>query len=102
MEKKYIIVRNQKTNRLLAIRGTSLARDHWSIQRDAGYQIADVVETGVIIDGQIIIMDCQVPAHAERRAARVVDNLNQYNRDRILRAREAETRLLYRITPDGD
>jgi hypothetical protein len=82
-----------------------ISYSHYYFARDNGYDYYnDVIETGLLIDGHISVLECRNKEHLSKARLKSVD-LNEYHNLRL--AREAESRYIYnRLTPyilrDGD
>ena len=102
IEKKYIITKDLKHFK-------SETSDHFYIAKNNGYDITDVIETGLFVDGKIHILECYNQKHLEKIkhtdrfiANDVNDFLNELTNRRILKARQAETLYKYGYTRQGD
>jgi hypothetical protein len=62
---------------------------HYSFAYDNGYKSKDVIETGLIVDNRVMILECRDSKHSERRS-----HLRQLS-PIDLKAREAQTRYAY-------
>ena len=102
MEVKYIIVKN-KQGKWNHFKSDSL--HHGTIARDNGYSEEDIFESGIFLDGQKIIMECQDKNHLRKRKENYVgDRLNYYQDMRLrqwLKGRELESSLYYSKRPVG-
>lgn len=97
-EKKFIIVKKYGHLKHLKFPGSLF---HDTFARDNGYYWDDVVETGLIRNKRIIIVECR-----DRRRYPRIEHKMLFS-DIELRAREAETRYAYRSKnvyelPNGD
>jgi len=96
-ETKFIIARKYgKIKRLKCPTSYS----HFYFARDNGIDYdTQVLETGFLIDGQILIETCRDKEHLSRhdikRKNNIID-LNYYNNKRVLRAREVESLYQYK------
>jgi hypothetical protein len=93
MERKFIIVkRSGKIKHFIF----PYSMHHYTFAYDNGYKTADVIETGLIAEYGVKILDCSDSRHSEKRF---------YKRQlsfASLQAREAQTRYTYGIQREGD
>jgi len=97
-EKKFIIVKQY--NRIKHFIFPS-CHFHDNFARDNGFNYSDVLETGLLRNGRVVIVECRDRRHAPR-----VEHKSLFS-DIELRAREAESlysfrRKLERALPEGD
>lgn len=96
-EKKFIVIKKYNKIKHLKFPGSLF---HDTFARDNGYYWDDVLETGLIRNGKIVIVECRVKEHLPRIEHKMLFS------DMELRAREAESRYAYRsreyILPNGD
>jgi len=78
-EYKYIIVKGD-AGRLYHFKSDIL--HHWELARGRGYDIADILESGLFISGQIFILECNNREHLLKHKGIYLGN--------ILQDREAE------------
>ena len=94
-ETKFIIAR--KYGRLYHRKSTWLSHD--TIARDNGFDsYSQVLETGLLIDGRVIILECKSQEHRQKRIDKTsIDK-------QLLRAREVESLYSYRYAElrEGD
>ena len=86
-------------------------KDHYIIARDNGYDVKDILESGLIVDSQLYILECYAVNHRVKisKGKKFIANdvnkyLNELTEYRILKARQAESRLKYKYSglPEGD
>jgi hypothetical protein len=72
---------------------------HQTIARDNGYSEKDVIEAGMILDGQMFIIECNNQKHIGKHSDRYIGNaLVNYSNERLIswmRGRELESQLYY-------
>lgn len=92
MEKKFIITKDGKHFK-------SDWLHHQTIARDNGYSEKDVIEAGIILDKQMIIVECTNQKHIGKHPDRYIGNaLVNYQNSRLtswLKGRELESQLYY-------
>ena len=88
-EKKYIIFK--KYNKLEKLVFPA-CHSHYYFARDNGIDFFKVMETGMIIDKKIVIVECKDRRHLERRR-----DLTLFSEQR-LKAREVESRYAYKYS----
>ena len=69
---------------------------HYSFAYDNGIKLKDVIETGLIVDKRIVIIECISQKHLQKR-----DYLKQINNN-ILQARQVESLYSYGYIREGD
>lgn len=76
--------------------------DHSIIAIKNDYKPGDILETGLIIDHKIIILECYNPLHLEKikHTKFIEDDVNLYIK--ILEARRLSSLYCYGITKEGD
>jgi len=81
---------------------TSETADHYIIARDNGYDIRDILESGLIAGGKFYVLECQEPKHREKLLHSdkyIANDVNKYLEDltnyRILKARDCESQAKY-------
>jgi len=70
--------------------------NHYEFSRDNGLSYNDIIEIGLIVDGQVIILECKDLKHRQKRIDKTSIDKNTY------RAREIESLYLYGYTKQGD
>lgn len=97
MEIKFIIVKDKNNGRLTSFKSSWL--HHQTIARDNGFDEREIIEAGLILDGDLFILECQNLEHLKHRANRYIGNrLNDYQDLRLtswLKGRELESQLYY-------
>jgi hypothetical protein len=78
--------------------------DHYIIAKENGYDIKDILESGLIAGGKFYVLECQEPKHREKLLHSdkyIANDVNKYLEEltnhRILKAREVETALKYKV-----
>jgi len=102
-EKKYIIVRDKKTNRLHHYKSDCL--HHYELSRAVGYDSQDILEAGLFLEGKLYILESVYLKHLEKKQDFYIGNrLNFYHDLRLqswLKSRELESQLYYSKKPAG-
>ena len=92
MENKFIITKDGKHFK-------SDWLHHINIARNNGYDMRDVVECGMFLDGELFIIECSDKEHLSKHPRRFVGNaLNEYQDLKLkswLKGRELESMLYY-------
>lgn len=92
MENKFIITKDGKHFK-------SDWKHHYTIARDNGYNVSDIIEAGIILDKEMFILECQKEAHLLKHQEKYIGNaLNKYQDKRLaswLKGRELESQLYY-------
>jgi hypothetical protein len=85
--------------------------DHYIIARHNGYDIKDILETGMLCGGKFYVLECQEPSHREKLSHSdkyIANDVNKYLNEltayRVLKARECESKLKYQYAglKEGD
>lgn len=101
-EIKFIILRD-KQGKLRHFKSDFL--QHYTLARDNGFDSDKILESGIILEGRIFILDCIIQAHLSKTNKFILGNnyqdikLEVYNK-----SREAESRYLYQYAglKEGD
>jgi hypothetical protein len=101
-EIKFIIVKDNQ-GQVRHLKSTWL--HHYTIARDNGYNVNQILECGLFLDGNLFILECQSQEHILKHSRQYVGNaLNAYQDLRLtswLKGRELESQLYYNKRPVG-
>ena len=99
---KFIITKDHKHYK-------SETQDHYLIAKYNGYDVKDILEIGLIIEGHFYILECYNAEHRKKPSFSkkfIADDVNKYLEEltnyRILKARECESRLKYSYVGLGE
>lgn len=108
MDIKFIIVKDKVNNRLRHFK--SDIADHYVIARNNGYDVKDLIETGMIIDkNKFYVLECYNTLHRKKANFSkkfIANDVNKYLAEltefRLLKARECRSRYIYGNLKEGD
>jgi hypothetical protein len=75
---------------------------HQKIARDNGYSENEIIESGIIMDKQLFILECQDKKHVSKKKNNYLGRLDYFQDLRLMRAREVESRYMYKTEREGD
>jgi hypothetical protein len=108
MDIKFIIVKDKIKNRLRHFK--SDINDHYVIAKNNGYDVKDLIETGMIIDkNKFYVLECYNPLHRQKANFSkkfILNDVNKYLDElttyRLIKARECRSRYSYGNLKEGD
>ncbi len=83
-------------------------KHHTTIARDNGFDYSQVIEAGILLDGQVFILECLDSKHLHKTNKFIGGTdyqdirLNTLARDMFLKGREAESRYSYNVIGLGE
>ena len=98
-EIKFIITADKKHYK-------SDCEDHQIIAKRHGYNIKDIIETGIIIEHRLFVLECYNTEHRCKicNSKFILTEVNKYAEElqNWQKSREAQSRYMYRRVLDGD
>lgn len=85
-EKKFIIAEQYGRIKHFIFPSSHL---HYNFSKDLGLAYSKIIETGLIVDKKIIVLECKDQNHLKKSNTELTPE--------VLKARETETRLAYRL-----